>query len=197
MTKYDKKMRQIWPVPTVSKGDLMKNKQSKYDQIGINKNTYEILFNDYDNISANKKSLENSYIITMIEHYTRFREKSIFRKLLKIFFENYYKLDFSKIKFNEETHDYEYEFNGEIYNFNKISRLIENKKVIKELESKRRYGQCHEKSLEQSLTLSKADIVTGYIKRFQGKYLHSVVETSIGKEIYIIDYTKNIIMTKE
>lgn len=176
-------------------GDSIK---SKYTESGINKNTYELLFSDYDNIPEKEQpAIENSYIITIIQLYTRFREKDIFSKLLKLAFEKKYKIDFSKIKYNEKTKEYEYEFNGEVYTFDKLSNELENKNVKKELESERRYGQCHEKSIEISMALPEAYIVTGYIKENKGKFLHSIVEIEKKNEKYVIDYTKNIIMPKE
>lgn len=82
----------------------MNDKESKYNKSGINKNKYELLFSDYDNIPEDEKPpIQNSYIITMIETYTKYREKRIFGKLLKLFFEKKYKIDYSKIKFNEKT----------------------------------------------------------------------------------------------
>ena len=177
----------------------MNNKESKYNESGINKNTYELLFSDYDNIPEDEKpKIENSYIITMIQTYTKFREKSIFSKLLKLFFEKKYKVDFSKIKFNEKTKNYEYEFQGEVYTFDKLSDKIDNEEIKKELESDKRCRQCHSKSIDLSLILPEAYIVTGYEKWSDGKkYLHSIVEIEKEKETYIIDYTKNIIMPKE
>ena len=81
-----------------------KGKESKYTESGINKNTYELLFRDYDNIPENEKTpIDNSYIITIIQSYTRFREKDIFSRLLKLAFEKIHKVDFSKIKYNEKT----------------------------------------------------------------------------------------------
>lgn len=65
------------------------------------------------------------------------------------------------------------------------------------MESERRYGQCHEKSIEISMALPEAYIVTGYIKENKGKFLHSIVEIEKKNEKYVIDYTKNIIMPKE
>jgi hypothetical protein len=176
----------------------MNNKESKYNESGINKNTWNLLFSDYDDIPDDEKSdIKNSYIITMIQTYTKFREKSIFSKALKLYFEKKYKVDFSKIKFNEETKSYEYEVEGEIYTFDKLSNKIDNKKIKKELESEKRYKQCHSKSLDLLLAYPEAYIVTGYVKRFDGKYLHSIVEIEKEKGTYIVDYTKNIIMPKE
>ena len=43
----------------------------------------------------------------------------------------------------------------------------------------------------------EAYILTGYVKRFDGKFLHSIVEIEKKNRKYVIDYTKNIIMPKE
>ena len=175
-----------------------KGKESKYTESGINKNTYELLFSDYNNIPEEERiSIENNYIMAVIQSYTRFREKGIFSKLLKLAFEKKHKIDFSKIKYNDKTEEYEYELNGEVYTFDKLSNELENKNVKKELESERRYGQCHEKSIEISMEFPEAYIVTGYIKENKGKFLHSIVEIEKKNEKYVIDYTKNIIMPKE
>lgn len=179
----------------------MKNEdsiKSKYTESGINKNTYDILFSDHENIPEEERtSIENNYIMAVIQLYTSFREKGISSKLLKLAFEKKYKIDFSKIKYNEKIKEYEYEFNGKVYTFDKLSNKLKDKNIKKELESKKRYKQCHEKSIEISLALPGAYIVTGYIKENKGKYLHSIVEIEKKNEKYIIDYTKNIIMPKE
>lgn len=118
-----------------------KGKESKYTKSGINKNTDELLFSDYDNIPEEERtSIENNYIMAVIQSYTRFREKGIFSKLLKLTFEKKHKIDFSKIKYNDKTEEYEYELNGEVYTFDKLSNELENKNIKKELESERRYG---------------------------------------------------------
>ena len=175
-----------------------KGKESKYTESGINKNTDELLFSDYNNIPEEERtSIENNYIMAVIQSYTRFREKGIFSKLLKLTFEKKHKIDFSKIKYNDKTEEYEYELNGEVYTFDKLSNGLENKNIKKELESERRYGQCHEKSIEISMEFPEAYIVTGYIKENKGKFLHSIVEIEKKNEKYVIDYTKNIIMPKE
>ena len=176
----------------------MDNKESKYDESGINKETYKLLFSDYDNIPEEERtSIENNYIMAVIQSYTRFREKGIFSKLLKLTFEKNHKIDFSKIKYNDKTEEYEYELNGEVYTFDKLSNELENKNIKKELESERRYGQCHSKSIELAVAQPEAYILTGYIKENKGKYLHSIVEIEKKNEKYVIDYTKNIIMPKE
>lgn len=43
------------------------NKNFKYDDSGINKNTYDILFSDHENIPEEERtSIENNYIIAVI-----------------------------------------------------------------------------------------------------------------------------------
>ena len=176
----------------------MESKKSKYNESGINNNTYKVLFSDYHDIPEEEQpDLEKSYIISVIQLYTRFREKSIFSKILKLNFEKKYKIDFSKIKFNKENQNYEYEFQGEVYTFDKLSKKINDKNIKKELESKKRYRKCHLKSAEIATSLPKSCILTGYVKRYDGKCLHSIVEIEKEDGKYIIDYTKNIIMPKE
>ena len=177
----------------------MDKENQKYEKSGINKNTDKVLFEDeyYDKID--EKVLENSYSIEVIEIYTKLREKRIFTKLLKFYYKKKYTVDFSKIIYNKETGEYEYkdEFDGEIYTFNKLSNLLDEQEIKDELESDKGYKKCHSKSIELISVLPKGVILTGYVKKSYGKFLHSVVEIEKQKKSYIIDYTKNLIMPKE
>ena len=61
---------------------------------GINKNTYDLLFSDKEDIrDPDLNENIRGYVINIIDTYTRIREKSIFSSLLKVYFG-------SKIKFN-------------------------------------------------------------------------------------------------
>ena len=92
----------------------------EYNEDGINNNTYELLFKDSKNSrDIDEKEEKRNYILSLIEHYTKLREKSIFGSLLKKYL-NIKNLDFSKIVYNKETQEYEFEYLGEIYTFNKI-----------------------------------------------------------------------------
>ena len=166
----------------------------EYNEDGINKNTYELLFKDDKNArDIDEKEERSNYILSLIEHYTKLREKSIFGSLLKKYL-NIKNLDFSKIVYNEEKQEYEFEHLGEIYTFNKISNFYGDKKTKKELESGERYGKCHEASIYFSMINKDCYILTGHINNNGGTYLHSVIETKDGK---ILDWTKNLIMSKE
>ena len=175
-----------------------KDMQSKYNKAGINKVTYDLLFSDKKDIGnindVDMKEKIKDYIFLVLDRYTRLKEKSIFYSLLKKKYGDSLGFDFSKIVWNEKNEEYELEYLGEKYTFNKLSNLIEDKKGKKELESKKRYGKCHTASLGMSLGLEDVKVLTGYSKRGGGKYLHSVIETSNGK---IVDWTRNIVMPKE
>ena len=172
--------------------------QSKYNKAGINKVTYDLLFSDKKDI-GNIKDLDmkekiKDYIFLVLDRYTRLKEKSIFYSLLKKKYGASLGFDFLKIVWNEKNAEYEVDFLGEKYTFNKLSNMIDNEKIKKELESKKRYRKCHEASLGMSLGLKDVKVLTGYQNRNMEKYLHSVIETSDGK---IVDWTKNLVMPKE
>ena len=173
--------------------------EQNYEANGINKNTDKLLFDDKYYEETDRDIIKNSYGLRLIEVYTKLREKRIFKKLLEIYYKKRYSIDFSKITYNKETGQYEYkdELDGEIYTFNKLSNLLDEQEMKDELESNRRYKKCHEKSMELMLTLPESFILTGYVKREYGKFLHSVVEIEKQEEPYIIDYTKNLVMPKE
>lgn len=178
----------------------MDEENKKYERNGINKNTDKLLFDDNYHNETNEEILKNHYNLKVLEIYTRLREKRIFTKLLKIYYKKRYSIDFSKIVYNEEKKEYEYkdEFEGNTYTFNKLSNLLENKEIKNELESNKRDHKCHIKAVELiSSLIPKGFIVTGYIKKSYGKFLHSVIEIERKNGAYIIDYTKNLVIAKE
>ena len=169
----------------------------KYNEDGINKKTYNLLFSDEEDIrQIDLKEGIRGHILNIIDTYTRIREKSIFYSILKLYFGSKYHFDFSNIVWNEENQEYEFYFLGEKYTFNKISNLLDkdDKKMIAELESKKRYGNCHTASLGFAANIPNAKVLTGYINISGGKYLHSVIDI---KSKRIIDWTRNTIMPKE
>lgn len=171
------------------------NNEMKYKENGINKNTYDLLFTDKDNIRERDKEEEiRDYILYIIETYTRFREKSIFISFIKKYFGAKTKFDFSRIVWNEENEEYEFEYLGEKYTFDKISNSIDDKKSEKELESEKRYRHCHLASIGMAVGMINNNVLTGYTNVSGGRYLHSVIETKNGK---IIDWTRNLVMPKD
>lgn len=176
--------------------------KQEYESNGMNKNTDKLLFTDKYYDENDEKTIKNSLNLSILERYTRFREKSIFTKLLMVYYKAKYSVDFSKITYNEEKREYEYidPIDGEVYTFNKLSNILNDPKTKNELQSKNRHHKCHEKSMELMISnvVPKGYIVTGYLKRGYGKFLHSVIEIEkTNGELYIIDYTKNLFMKKD
>ena len=97
---------------------------------GINNNTYNLLFGDYDNLPEKEQgSYENIVAFATIDCFTKLQEKKIFTKLLKLFYKGTI-IDLDKIKFNEDTKQYEYKNNDLIINFDKLSNYFEDGDLI-------------------------------------------------------------------
>lgn len=164
---------------------------------GINNNTYNLLFGDYDNLPEKEQgSYENIVAFATIDCFTKLQEKKIFTKLLKLFYKNTI-FDLDKITFNEDTKQYEYKNNGLIITFDKLSNCFEDKELIKELTSNKRYGKCHSRSMNIAPGIEGSKIVTGYITLGNEKFLHSVIEYEYDGKTIVLDWTRNLKITKE
>lgn len=164
---------------------------------GINSNTYNLLFCGYHNLpEKDQGSYENLVVMRNIELFTKLEEKRIFTKLLKLFRKNEI-IDINKITFNDETKQYEYRDNNLVINFDKISNHFEDKKLIEELTSEARERKCHARAVELSPYIYGSKIVTGYITIGKSKVLHSVIEYEYNGETIILDWTKNLKITKK
>ena len=176
----------------------MVNKNSKYYKNGINKNTYDMLFPDFYNIKKEEiADEETSLIIELIDIYTLTEQKELFIDLVKKTFDEQYGINYSNIKYNKETKQYEYEIKGKIYTFNELSDMTDIEELKKELKTDKRYHKCHTRTLGLAFGIPESNIVTGYEVIENAKVLHSVLEYKYKNKFYIIDYTKNIIMPKE
>lgn len=164
---------------------------------GINNNTYNLLFGDYDNLPEEEQgSYENVVAYATIDRFTKLQEKKIFTKLLKLFYKNTI-FDLDKITFNEETKQYEYKNNDLIITFDKLSNCFEDKDLIKELTSNKRYGECHSRTMNISPSIEGSRIVTGYTTVGNQKVLHSVIEYEHDGKTIVLDWTRNLKITKE
>lgn len=164
---------------------------------GINNNTYDLLFGDYDNLPKEEQGrYENVIAFATIDCFTKLQEKKIFTKLLKQFYKNTI-VDLDKITFNKDTKQHEYKNNDLIITFDKLSNYFEDKDLIKELTSKKRYSECHKRSLNVSPSIEGSKVVTGYITIGNKKALHSVIEYEHDGKTIILDWTRNLIITKE
>ena len=157
-----------------------------------------MLFPDFYNIKKEKIADEKtSLIIELIDVYTLTEQKELFIDLVKKTFDEQYGINYSNIKYNKETKQYEYEIKGKIYTFNELSDITDIEKFKKELKTDKRHHKCHTRTLELSFGVPESNIVTGYEVIADIKALHSILEYKVKNKLYIIDYTKNIIMPKE
>ena len=101
-----------------------------------------------------------------------------------------------KIKVNKNK-IYHY-VNGEMdLVYEKLSDYLKSIKIINELKSYKRYGKCHDRSIELAVSIKNSFLLTGYTSYEDIDILHSVVECEKDGKTKIIDYTKNLIMDKE
>ena len=164
---------------------------------GINHNTYNLLFSDYYNLSKEEQgNYENVVAYATIDCFTKLKGKKIFTKLLTIFYKNSM-IDLERITFNKEIGQYEYKNNDLVIFFNKFSNCFDNEKIIKELTSNKRYGECHVKAIEISPSIENSKILTGYITIGNKKVLHSVIECEHDEKNIVLDWTRNLMITKE
>ena len=97
------------------------------------------------------------------------------------------------------SHEYILE-NGEIITFELLSEHLKcvNKELISELESQKRKGQCHSKSLFLGIANEKSNILTGYYTFENETALHSVVEIiDENGNPKILDWTRNLIIDED
>lgn len=170
----------------------MKNNKIEY----MNTNTKNLLEPSYNTFEINEYYKENEAIIHLISLYTRQKEKGLYKELSNVLLKHDYNISFGDIKQNEDSYEY-ISKDGQIIKFNKLSNRIIDKKMIKELNSIKRRGKCHEKSIILSIAITDSSVLTGYIVIGNYKILHSIVEVKRNDKIEILDYTQNLIMDKE
>lgn len=119
-----------------------------------------------------------------------------FTKLLKLFYK-ITPIDLNKIIFNKEIGQYEYRNQDLVITFDKLSKCFNDKELIKELTSNKRYHKCHIRAISISPNIKNSRIVTGYITIGNTKVLHSVIEYEYNNETIVLDWTRNSKIKKE
>ncbi len=72
-------------------------------------------------------------IIELIDIYTLTEQKELFIDLVKKTFDEQYGINYSNIKYNKDTKQYEYEIKGKIYTFNELSDMTDIEELKKSL----------------------------------------------------------------
>lgn len=169
-----------------------------YDEYGMHKNTRKILLEDIKTSNEEYNTFDNFKILATIDMFTIIENK-IFRKLLKEYYNKVgYNMD--KISYDKEKKKYCYKDGDKNIEFEMLSKNLSGKGSLKyksELNSQKRKGQCHSKSIFLATTLKGSKIVTGYAYTPAQRVIHSVCQITKKGIDYILDYTRNTIMKKE
>lgn len=110
-----------------------------YTENGINENTYKLLFEDVDNYNLKREEQYSDYysqILSALNCYTLYKEKSIFKTLLITIFKN--KLNLQYIKYDKKRKEWVYDDGNEIIFFDMLSKYVEDKDIKKKLLSKKK-----------------------------------------------------------
>lgn len=173
-----------------------KNKSNSLFKYGININTYNLLFEDSNIILDDENSYENYIADRTIKSFTKQQEK-VLTKILKLLYKSKL-IDLNNITFNENTNMYKYENNNVIITFKKISDCFYlDEYLIKELTSYERKDKCHIRAIDISPKIKDSKIVTGYITILNKNFLHSIIEYESNGETFILDWTRNLQISKE
>lgn len=150
---------------------------------GVNENTSNLLFSDskyIQNISETDyykilliNQIEN---ITMCEKYDKNSNQICLRNLNK------------KIK--------NLVIGNQGIKFSLLSDVFCYEAALNELLSEERLGTCHIRTIFLAHFFKNSNLVTGKINYSNFNILHSVIETNIDGTLYILDWTKNLVIEK-
>ncbi len=170
----------------------------EYLNCGMNEKTdYEFAKPIECSITDKDKLEKYGWLFLKLQLYTMYRDK---------FFVPFgIRREYSNIRYDEESKNNVYIDENINIVFKLLSDIIsasnnkEEKRIKKELTSKKRFHKCHEASMNFALKddSDSVFVLTGYVPSIDEELLHSVVEIDILNKKYIIDYTQNIVMKKE
>lgn len=103
----------------------------------------------------------------------------------------------NNISFNKESKQFEYRNGDKVITFDKLSNHFEDDDIKKELMSNKRYGECHTQAMLIAPSIKGSRIVTGYVTIAKSKVLHSIIEYDIDDKTIVLDWTRNLYITKE
>ncbi len=140
---------------------------------------------------SKRNSKENNFIINTIKVATL----GGISRIINMF---RYGVNFQNLSFDRKRQVYVYNDGKRIIEFKKISSVIDDLLLRIILNTPIRCNECQSSSAELAgiVKFSKS-FLTGYYYVDNGKFLHTVIETEENGELFIYDFTSNIIMKKE
>lgn len=183
----------------MEKSEEKTNTEDFLNLSGINNNTFELLFEDKDDLTEEEKlTPEQDYPLLEIEYYTQKKLYRLKYKFLKFLIKLNNGTKYYDIKFERKYKTYVYTLPDRVLRFDILSSYYKNE-IRHLLESVKRYGKCHSFSLIVGQAFPNSKIVTGYLSSRENiRILHTVIEvpTNDGEAVYV-DFTKNLIMAKD
>ncbi len=156
---------------------------SKYDISGMNKNTYQLLYgSEKSEVNISDRNIK---MLMTIDTFTKIFHKKFLDRMIELNKVKKIDINLDNIKYNDDKNMYEYIEGDSSISFKIFSdQILEAPKgIIKELESDKRQGKCHQRNMEIALSFENSKILTGIIHFGNHKALHSVLLTSEGNII--------------
>lgn len=164
---------------------------------GVNINTYNLLFDDFNNKVTDKTgSYESLAALCIISKFTKFDDMKIYSLMARMY-ETIDDYDFRTISWSDELNSFVYQNGNFKIPFNLLSDFMTQEDDKKELTSDERIHKCHEKSILLASIYPNFRIITGYVYLEKQRMLHSVIEYDDNEGTIILDWTRNLRMLKE
>ena len=166
---------------------------------GINSNTYNMLFDENKVIINFDKFSSKDEILYFIENFTLRSKKEAKKEAIFNPFIRYKRGLLKKDIF--EKNNICVSHNGIKFKFLFLDNILPGIDEICDLRTSDRYGECMTLSIDLALMASssgnKVNILTGYTDTYGYRNIHTVIEYVRNGKSYIMDATKNLIMSKE
>ena len=172
------------------------DKDEVYHYEGINNNTFDLLFADYDHIDEKDcQSKEYFYLFYIINEYTTHVHQRIIKRLFHLGYSSK-KRYLNDIKYDKKSKRYYVSINDERFDFDILSKYLAGRNSKRELnDANKRAGECHTKSICSAAVIKDSSIMTGYMTVDDMKVLHSVVlKKNPSGVLEALDWTQNLIM---
>lgn len=164
---------------------------------GINFKTYQLLFKDAIKIPKNERNTyENEIAYWTLDHFMNLTDDTITTKIKKLVLK-ICNLNLDRISYDKDLKLYKYQYKDKTITFDMLSNKTQDENTKKELLSKKRYGKCQERSIQTGNLIENSKVVTGYVTIKNIKFWHTIVEFVKDNETMVIDYTKNLYISKE
>lgn len=176
-------------------------RNSKYTIDGVNKETYKLLFNENEDTRDCSKEIYTIELSSFCDRKIYYILFNIIKKIMDMYF---YKVNYFNIHKNLFNKGYTFKNNNIKFKYDYLEKYLKKilknedpyvkKELVWDLKHNLRYDFCFRCNMIIAANIDNSCFVTGLIPNEDGiTHLHSFVEY----KNYVIDYTKNLIISKE